>query len=263
MSAPDVAEDKSLVNPEQLLRAASSEVIKSDGGTVLVRASSPWHTTSNHVALKQYRSKNLARRLLAMLGAGRAERCWRIGHALLKRGVATAHPLAHARPSLRNRHSYLATEWIADSQNLHHFGWQLAKTKVSRQMRLVRLCAEAVGRQVSRLHTAGVSHRDLTGSNILIVESGQGVEAYLIDLEGARMRRGLRRAVRVKNLARLELSIERQHPVVSRTDRLRFLKTYLGGTLSRTTEWKQLWREIARAKEPLERRYARRDETIY
>jgi hypothetical protein len=50
----------------------------------------------------------------------------------------------------------------------------------------------------------------------------------------------------VRNLARLHASF-RDHPALSRTDKLRFLRAYLGWRWHGKPGWKEWWRRIARA----------------
>lgn len=79
-----------------------------------------------------------------------------------------------------------------------------------------------------RLHEAGVYHADLTLKNILVAESG----VYIIDLDKARLPGTRSGSFDVENLARLNRSVEKllgDRGWISRTDKLRFLRRYLGG----------------------------------
>src|SRR5262249_26620518 len=96
-----------------------------------------------------------------------------------------------------------------------------------------------VARLIVALHLRQLSHRDLKAGNILV-----GCQAmWLIDLVGVREYRRLSRARRVQNLARLHASFY-QHPSLTRTDKLRFLRTYLQWGLFGRFGWKQWWSEI-------------------
>jgi hypothetical protein len=73
-----------------------------------------------------------------------------------------------------------------------------------------------------------------------------GPVLWLIDLVGVTRHRNLTRRRRVKNLARLNASFQR-HPLLTRADRVRFLRTYLAWGLCGKQGWKEWWRAIAAA----------------
>ncbi len=63
---------------------------------------------------------------------------------------------------------------------------------------------------------------------------------------GVTRHRKLRYARRVQNLARLHASFF-QNPALTRTDKLRFLRSYLQWGLVGREGWKQWWKDIERA----------------
>jgi tRNA A-37 threonylcarbamoyl transferase component Bud32 len=69
---------------------------------------------------------------------------------------------------------------------------------------------------------------------------------WLVDLVGVSRHRKLPHKRRLQNLARLHASFH-QSPVLTRTDKLRFLRIYLQWGLFGKTGWKAWWREIDRA----------------
>ena len=69
---------------------------------------------------------------------------------------------------------------------------------------------------------------------------------WLIDLVGIARHRHLSRQRRVQNLARLHLSFY-QTSLLTRTDRLRFLRVYLQWGLFGRQGWKSWWHDIERA----------------
>src|SRR5262249_2129644 len=103
---------------------------------------------------------------------------------------------------------------------------------------------DELGRLVRELHRRQVSHRDLKAANLLVNADG----VWLIDLVGVRLLRRLPRRRRVQDLARLHASFCRS-PLLTRTDKLRFLRTYLQWGLTGRQRWKRWWREIAAATE--------------
>jgi Lipopolysaccharide kinase (Kdo/WaaP) family len=103
-----------------------------------------------------------------------------------------------------------------------------------------------------KLHDTGVDQDDFSPNNFLVRDDGSFV---LIDFERARVRRGPLGARAWTQLAKLH----RRDFGVSRTDRLRFLRVYLGSTGSagraeRRAAWRRIWPEFRR----IRRRDARR-----
>lgn len=101
-----------------------------------------------------------------------------------------------------------------------------------------RRLLERVADELRRLHEAGIYHADLTLQNIL----SDGKEVHIIDLDKAVLRPGREERWDLRNLSRLNRSLEKlfgPRGGVSRTDRLRFLRRYLGG--------RERLRDIARA----------------
>lgn len=90
---------------------------------------------------------------------------------------------------------------------------------------------EVIGRvadEMRRLHESGVYHADLTMKNILM----SGSSIYIIDLDKARLVAKRDGHLDMMNLARLNRSVVKllgTRGAVTRTDKLRFLRRYLGG----------------------------------
>ncbi|MDI6761362.1 MAG: lipopolysaccharide kinase InaA family protein [Candidatus Brocadiaceae bacterium] len=105
----------------------------------------------------------------------------------------------------------------------------------------------AVALSVRAMHEAGLYHNDLHLKNILITREAP-FKAYIIDLDKSSLHESLSLNQKIKNLLRLDRSVEkfmtvgayRNTPLrpITQRDRLRFLRDYMGG--SRT------WKEMAR-----------------
>ncbi len=92
-----------------------------------------------------------------------------------------------------------------------------------------RRTASSLGKLVAKMHAAGIYHADLHLKNILLSEKGEGPELYLLDLDAAKIRRPLSDFGRRLNLLRLLRSAEkvnRRARTITRTDLLRFLRSY-------------------------------------
>jgi hypothetical protein len=99
------------------------------------------------------------------------------------------------------------------------------------------------------MHAWSVSHRDLKGGNIAVVQHENSVEALLIDLDGVRIRKQLTPELCSKDLARLAAS-RALHPWITRADCVRFLRAYRRAVASdswqrEAGDWKPLWRRTA------------------
>jgi tRNA A-37 threonylcarbamoyl transferase component Bud32 len=153
----------------------------------------------------------------------------------------------------------------------------------SDRQRTLRFFIDQVAQLVRDLHRRQLSHRDLKAANILVADwQGSGVRSqgpevrgqgsagsssilnppssilcspltthhsplvWLIDLVGVKRHRRLSRRRRVRNLARLHASFF-QSAAITRTDKLRFLRTYLQWGLFGRDGWKRYWREIEAA----------------
>jgi hypothetical protein len=97
------------------------------------------------------------------------------------------------------------------------------------------------------MHVWEVSHRDLKAGNLAVVEQPGQTEVYLLDLDGVRLARRLSHSTRVRNLARMAVSLH-LHGWVSRTLLLRFLLNYLQARGLPRSDWKPLWRAVAKAR---------------
>lgn len=255
-AVPEVSSDQLgelLINPRQLLDANAHRAYKLSHRSVVVRAELILGGRPVEVAYKRVRPRNWWKSLLHYFRRNSAMEAWYYGHALLIRGIATARPLAvieRPRFGLPSE-GYLATQWIDGAKNLHVYAWQLYGRPEAERQRRVRQIAESLGRLLGRMHSWHVSHRDLKGCNILIVEQPSSVECYLIDADSVRIPRRLSAYFRAFNLGRLATSLE-AHRWVTRADRLRFLRAYLAelhrhDAQAWPTDWKQAWRAVAKA----------------
>lgn len=235
-----------LDNPEDLLWQNLSRSVKISHESLIVRAEVKVLERAVRVAYKRYSPRNWWKSFLGLFRRSRALDAWDRAHSLLACNIATAHPVAAFQPSGWHRgKSYLATEWIEGAKNLHAYGWRLADRPPADRLRRAAECAENLGRLVGRMHASQISHRDLKGANVLVVERSDGVKIHLIDMDGVRIRKSLRPIRREADLARLAASLE-AHPWVARTICCRFLRAYAAEFAPGTIAWKPLWRAVAR-----------------
>jgi tRNA A-37 threonylcarbamoyl transferase component Bud32 len=197
--------------------------------------------------------KSLARRTPAL-------RSWVFGHGLRERCLPTPRPLLVLE---RTRHGlphegYLLTEKVPEALNLHALLAQLQRLPAASGRAALRRCIEQLGQLVRELHRRHLSQRDLKAHNILVSDTDPDPAAHppffskampifwLIDLVGVQETRRLTPARRLQNLSRLHASFHAD-PWLTRTDKLRFLRTYMQWGLFGKAGWKRIWRRIDRA----------------
>jgi tRNA A-37 threonylcarbamoyl transferase component Bud32 len=245
--------------PEMPLRISTRETIKVGRSALLVRADLPVGSGMIPVVYKRINRRNWFKKLTALPRQNRALRTWQKGHALRARGIRTPEPFAVIVPHRLevNRPSYIALEWIEDSQNLDAYCNQIATLANPARSRRFRAAAQSLGELLGRMHAGQVSHRDLKPGNLLIVERHDQVVPYVIDLDGAEIRGQLSERQRVQNLARLAIGITTS-PAIGYADCLRFLKAYLHELGADVRAWKPLWKQLAARSEDLAARKSRK-----
>ncbi|HET6881681.1 MAG TPA: lipopolysaccharide kinase InaA family protein [Pirellulales bacterium] len=254
--------------PHAPLAANTHRPFKLSHRSMVVQAELKLDAGNVLVAYKRVRPRNWWKTLLHYFRRNPALQAWFYGHALLLRGIPTARPLAviEQRRFGLPPEGYLATQWIEGADNLHVYGWQLAQRTPEERRRRTRQVCQSLGRLVGRMHAWHVSHRDLKGCNVLVVERDDAVDCYLIDADSVHIPRRLLRIFRAFNLGRLATTIE-AHPWVTRTDRLRFFRAYLqelrrGDPDAWPHDWKQGWRTVAKARRSIVARLRRHGREI-
>jgi tRNA A-37 threonylcarbamoyl transferase component Bud32 len=196
-----------------------------------------------------------------------ALRSWVHGQGFRERGLATARPFVvlHRRRLGMAQEGYLLTEKIAHADDLHDYLRSLDSLPTPRRLGLLRQLIERVARTIRALHQRELSHRDLKAANILARRwdappeepsaYSQDIQnllympessVWLIDLVGVERFTQLTRSRKVQNLSRLNASFHGSDKV-TRTDRLRFLLTYLNCGAFGRCDWKSWWKQIEQA----------------
>ena len=135
--------------------------------------------------------------------------------AFLRAGLPTVVPIA---AGCRRGASFLVTEALEGCMRLDDY---LEQTKLAAAARAELLCRLAG--LIQKMHAAGFNHRDLYLCHIL--RDGQR-NLYIVDLHRVQQRAAVPERWLVKDIAALNYSAPAG--IISRTDRLRFLKAYLG-----------------------------------
>ena len=123
-----------------------------------------------------------------------------------------------------------------------------------RERQLRRETLAAVAGCVRRLHDAGLFTSDLQETNLMIDQADGAVRIHFVDLDGFRQLGRVSWKRRRRNLVQLDRSVGR---FMTRTERLRFLRVYLGAQWERAAVRKLVGR-LMLERERKEREFARR-----
>lgn len=214
------------------------------------------------VIVKRPRARNWRRRLSRLLSQSRSVRGWRRGHALLHRDIPAARPLAALErwwgPFVRD--SLLITEAIPGAVDMEtYLRRQYADRAPALWCRHKQVLCTLAVQQVRRLEERGFVHRDCKASNILVV-SYPYTRLLWVDMDGLRApRRRRTSADRLRLLVCLHVSLL-EVPGLTRTDRVRFLKSYCAHFGGAAGAWRTVWRQLApRIEKKVRAKQARRE----
>ena len=199
------------------------------------------------LAVKWNHPRGLRRALAERLRGSRAERAARGARALARVGLD--HPatlaVAETRRAARVCESFLLSEFLADAAPLPAVAPALRSDRRRR-----RAVARSLGATIGRLHAAGLDHRDLKHSNLLL----RGDAGFaLLDLDSLvpPRRPGLRE--RARALGQLEAYCVDLYPWLPVSDRWRFLAAYLAEAPENAPDRatvQQLLEQVQPAKDP-------------
>jgi tRNA A-37 threonylcarbamoyl transferase component Bud32 len=200
------------------------------------------------IFIKRYNYQSALYALKYLFRSSRGKRTWKASHALLARGVPTPEPIAYAerRRARMLRESFFVTRASTHAIPLStlfpeagpgaHDRYPVDKADLIRRTALL----------VRMMHERGIWHRDLKAGNILVEPMpGSGMQLYLTDLDGIRVKNTVRGGERIRDLARLHRSLITS-PAFSARDRHRFLQWYLGTGRRKDTTLRAYWEKIRR-----------------
>jgi len=242
------------ISLDELMATGAFNLHKNEGR---VRAGLLKLDISATVFIKRAEARSRGHALYEAMTGSRARRAL-AGAAILK-SAGFAHPTPLAVVEDRGRlgavrASYLVSEALVEARTFSVFA--LGRNgELRRDMGRRLSISHAVGREVRRLHDAGLFTRDLQETNLMLEDGPGGLKIYFIDLEDLRKARRVSERRRLMNLVHLDRSIGR---FIGRAGRLRFLYSYIGKRLNRD-EVRRLVTRILRMRNGLDRRGVRRD----
>ncbi len=179
------------------------------------------------LCVKEYRWRGLKNRAKDFVRPSQSMREWRNGLRLKELGVRVATPYALAERRLSRKHSssYLVFEAVEGIKCLDLYAYETFRDGRATRARKLAFIG-FLANYLRHLHERGIFHRDMKPSNLLVHDMGEEWQITLIDFADLSVEPIAHRTNRIRNLAQWNGSM----PVVlSRTDRLRFLRAYLGG----------------------------------
>lgn len=204
--------------------------------------------------LKKHHVRTAGTILRSKLGSGPGETPGRVearNVARLTRGGIAAMRLIAFGEKLHSDgllESFVLTEELFGYVQLDHFLRRRFPPRPPAPRRrdpALRRLIHEVATAAAKFHTLGYNHRDLYCCHFFIQEDSSGdFQVNLIDLQRVQHRRRFRRRWLVKDLAQLAYSAPRQH--ISSTDKLLFMKRYLGVRRLRPADKRFIRRVLAK-----------------
>ena len=198
------------------------------------------------VYVKQHNNLSPWHRLVSLVCASPARRSISSAAKLRKEGIATARPIAAVefrRWGLLIKSFYVSEE-IPQAKTIADYWREDLLPLIGLEGRTKRRATlRSLAGLFKALHERGIYHNDLKASNIIAVDRGPTSDEIfsLIDLQGVRKCFYLSKRRRIKNLAQINRTLGRQ---LSRTEKLFFIKAYLGDSIVDRMEKRQLLRSI-------------------
>lgn len=191
------------------------EWVHSSANSIVARRLRP-----STVYYKEFLSRSSCERMKGLLRGSRSQRAVVRGEMLKQRGFHTPAILCWGEKGHRN---FMITEGLSAVSLSSYMEENWIPTLSGTELLTKKDIIEKLGKEVGKLHKAGICHGDLRLSNILVKERGQDIVFYFIDNERTLLFKKIPRKLIVKNLVQLNMIFL---PGVSRQDRLRFFAAY-------------------------------------
>jgi tRNA A-37 threonylcarbamoyl transferase component Bud32 len=171
--------------------------------------------------VKHYSPRGIAANLKTFIRQNPALREWTALRKAMRLGLPVPEPVAVGRRYRGlSRESFLITEALDDARPLSSYLFGTLKSAFVAR----RDVARAAALVIRRMHDAGIFHKDLHLDNLIVRSDDVGTTVHLIDFQRVAFYRSLNAKGRMLNLATLHGGCMD----ATRSERLRFLKVYLG-----------------------------------
>jgi tRNA A-37 threonylcarbamoyl transferase component Bud32 len=184
------------------------------------------------VVVKQFRHQTARQRLRRRLGGSKAWRSWRAALALERAGIPTPAPVLWVESASPGGASFFVSRKLEGFFETRQFLRARNASREAEEFPEVDVTSffDRLGRQLRRMHDAGIWHRDVSIGNLLVRTGGEGPDFFIIDLNRTRLGRRLGAVRRSRDLCRLRL--------LRSEDRDRLLRAYWGG--KRVRGWRRI-----------------------
>ena len=175
---------------------------------------------------KQYLYRSTLDFIKHLVRPSRAKRAFKATLILEQNGFEAPVVVAmgERKSSFLDRENFLLTVEVEDAKQIKQLIPENLENFTKKQLRDMRELIRTFGNTVGRMHAAGIFHGDLRLGNVLVKREKNGWHFFLIDNERTRKFRRLPPRLRLKNLVQANILIS---DCVTKTDRMRFFKSYL------------------------------------
>jgi len=177
--------------------------------------------------IKVYKCHGIFNKLKYFFRQSKGYREWKLAAQVESKGVFTIVPLAIGEKRKLGvlQESMVVAEMLENGIDLEDL---FLKNEKIRDVRLKRKIIHGYGRWARELHNKGILQEDFDPNNVLFQwDDNEKFRLFLIDFERVKLFKNLSIKKRVRSLAKLNRVRK-----VGKTDRLRFIKSYLGGDLN-------------------------------
>jgi len=247
-------------DPDALFSRPQCKLIKDQRKIKVGRVPLEMGDGFGRVYLKRYNAFSWRYRFVSLLVSSAALRSWAGAGILMGADFRTGKPVAAVECrswGMLTKSFYIAEEIPSGSTVNGHWREKLKDLKGAEGFRQRRIFLGALAALFRSLHAMGIYHNDLKDANIFVCrdENIQEDSFYLLDLEGIRRFRHLGERRRVKNLVQLNRTMGR---TLSNTNKIYFLKIYLGKIFSDGKIKREWIRRIIKVSEREDRRSLRK-----
>ena len=236
-----------LADADQLFDNPLCQIIKDQEKIKVGRFTMDIAGSPHAIYIKRYNAFSLRHRLASPFVHSGAFRALR-GAAILRAvSIPIAVPIAAVENRVRGAltKSFFISEEIANGKTLDAYWRDELVTSIGGDgIARRRGFLKGLAQLFLNLHGQGIYHNDLKDANILAVDGSQrAVRFFLLDLEGVKRYAPLSEKRRVKNLVQLYRTLGQY---LRQTDKLIFLKCYLGASFARRKVRRQLIKKLLR-----------------
>ncbi len=193
--------------------------------------------TVHSLYLKQYLHRSAWDILKHLFRPSRAQRAFKASLMLAENGLLSPEVIAVGELKYGPicARTFLITRQLANARSaaalLGDFAGRPDKTQAKRDL------IAALGETVGRMHAAGIFHGDLRPGNVFGENTSEGWRFFLLDNERTRRFHRLPHRLIVKNLVQIGM-LGKQ--ILTPTDRMRFLKSYLARNTRLGADYRKL-----------------------